>query len=49
MTTGTRKPHVQIGLGILIVCAVALLCWGVGSALIWLYNTHGIWFGTRNT
>jgi hypothetical protein len=34
MTTGTTKPLIQIGWGIIFICVVSLLCWAVGSALV---------------
>jgi hypothetical protein len=33
---------------IAVYLGVALLCWSVASVYLWLAETYGFWFGTRN-
>jgi hypothetical protein len=46
MDTGTKKKVFWTGL--IIFIGVPVLCYGVGLALTWLYDTTGIWIGARN-
>jgi hypothetical protein len=46
MDTGTKKKLLWSGL--IIFIGVPLLCFAVGLTLTWLYDTTGIWIGTRN-
>jgi len=46
MDTGTKRKLLWSGL--IIFIGVPLLCFAVGLTLTWLYDTTGMWIGTRN-